>query len=102
MPEIHAIEASLFCSKYAIDPAFIQTLNDNGLIQTNIVSGAVFIPEDQIPSVEKMIRLHFEMDINIEGIETIYHLLQKIEQMQQEMQQLRNRASLYEALAGNF
>ena len=100
MTEYHAIEASVFCSKNAIDPGFIQTLREYGLLETNIVSGAVYIPEDQLPSLEKMIRLHFEMDINIEGIETIHYLLQKIEHMQEEMQQLRNRIALYEALAG--
>jgi hypothetical protein len=100
MPEYHAIEASLFCSQYAIDPSFIQTLQEYGLLHTNIISGAVYIPEDELPSLEKMMRLHFEMDINIEGIETIHYLLQKIENMQEEMQQLRNRIAVYEALAG--
>jgi hypothetical protein len=45
-----------------------------------------------------MVRLHFDMDINIEGIETITHLLERIEQMQQEITQLKNRVGVYEHL----
>ena len=101
MQAFNAIEVSVFCSKYSVDQAFIQTLQENGLIETNIVSGAVYIPEDQLPSLEKMMRLHYEMDINIEGIETIHYLLQKIRSMQEEMQQLRNRVAVFESLAGD-
>ena len=38
------------------------------------------------------------MDINLEGIETIHHLLQQLKTMQKEMKELRNRLSLYEIM----
>ena len=79
-----------------IDINFIELLRDNGLLQTNIISGSLYIPEEQLPALEKMVRLHFDMDINIEGIETISHLLNRIEQMQNEIHDLRNRVAVYE------
>ncbi|MEI9957827.1 MAG: chaperone modulator CbpM [Ferruginibacter sp.] len=36
------------------------------------------------------------MDINVEGIEAISHLLQKVNDMQQKIMQLNNRLKLYE------
>jgi chaperone modulatory protein CbpM len=39
-----------------------------------------------------MIRLHNELEINVAGIEAITHLLERVEQMQEEMRRLRNRA----------
>ena len=36
------------------------------------------------------------MDINIEGIESITHLLTEIEEMQQQITHLNNRLRLYE------
>jgi hypothetical protein len=43
-----------------------------------------------------MIRLHHELDINLAGIEAITHLLQRVENMHEEMRLLRNRLQRYE------
>jgi len=40
--------------------------------------------------LEKFVRMHYDLDINVEGIETINYLLQKIEEMQMEILRLRN------------
>ena len=44
-----------------------------------------------------MIRLHYELDINIEGIDAISHLLQRVDQLQDELRIMKNRLSRYEA-----
>ncbi len=45
----------------------------------------------------RIIRLYYELDINLEGIEAIIHLLQRIDTHQQEeIIALRNRLRLYE------
>jgi hypothetical protein len=98
MPANNAIIASVFCRVNNIDYTFIERLEQNGLIQTNVQSGNVYIPEEQLPELEKIIRLYYDMDINIEGIETIRYLVQKIETLHDEMIQLKNRLSLYESL----
>ncbi|WP_157998133.1 chaperone modulator CbpM [Aquimarina agarivorans] len=36
-----------------------------------------------------------DLNINVAGIETVMHLLQRIENMQQEIQQLKNELNLY-------
>ena len=33
------------------------------------------IPEEQVKDFEKMLRLHYDLDINLEGIDAIYNLL---------------------------
>jgi predicted lipoprotein len=42
------------------------------------------------------VRLHYELDINLEGIETIFHLLDRIEALQQEMRDLQKKIGVYE------
>jgi chaperone modulatory protein CbpM len=42
------------------------------------------------------VRLHNELEINEPGLATINNLLQKIEDMQQEMSILKNKLSIYE------
>ena len=55
-----------------------------------------FVEESELPQLEKLVRLYREMDINLEGIETITYLLQRMNEMQRQIVQLTNRLSMYE------
>ena len=46
--------------------------------------------------IEKMIRMHHELDINIEGIDTVFNVLKKIEILQEELITTKNKLRLYE------
>ena len=89
-----AIEA--FCASHQIEVSFISSLRQTGLIEITTVEETGFIDAGQIQDVEKFVRFHYDLDINIEGIETLSHILKRIEQMQSEMTELRNRLRLYE------
>jgi chaperone modulatory protein CbpM len=86
------IPAEDFCIYHNIEYSFINSLEDSGLITVTAVEHAAYIPLDEIQKLEKFVRLHYDLDINIEGIETINHLLGKIEEMQKEIFNLRNRS----------
>ena len=85
-----------FCVKHDIEVSFINSLHETGLIEITTIDEAGFIQVDQIRQLEKFIRFHYELDINIEGIETISHLLQRVNDLQEEIIALRNRVGLYE------
>jgi len=90
------IKAEVFCTHYHAEVGFIHTLHDSGLIELVIVDDTPFIQEDELHKLEKIVRMHYELHINVEGIETVINLLDKIEDMQQQMNILRNRLGLYE------
>ncbi|MBC7388403.1 MAG: MerR family transcriptional regulator, partial [Opitutaceae bacterium] len=46
--------------------------------------------------LEKLVRLHFDLNINLEGIETVSYLLQKMNNMQEKILMLSNRLRVYE------
>ena len=85
-----------FCAKHEIDISFISSLKETGLIEITTIEETGFIPVDQIQQLEKFIRFYYELDINIEGIETISHMLQRVDALQDEIIQLTNRLCLYE------
>ena len=85
-----------FCAKHEIDVSFINSLQETGLIEITKIEETGFIPVDQIQQLEKFIRLYYELDINIEGIETISHMLQRVNTLQDQIIQLTNRLRLYE------
>ena len=90
------IPAEQFCTHHQVEYSFIRLLHDNGLVEINSIDNTEFLSEECLPDVERMVRLHYDLDINLEGIEAISHLLKKIDQMQHEMNDLRNRLRFYE------
>ncbi len=89
--EKHLIPVEEFCRHYEIEYNFLYSLNESGLIQFTRIETKPTIEEEDIPRIEKMLRLHQELGINIEGLEAIIPLLDKIEHMQAELNLLRNR-----------
>ena len=90
------IPAVEFCASHNIEVSFIRSLQQSGLIEVSSVEETIYIHESQLQDLERIIHLYFELDINLEGIETINHLLQRINYMQDEITSLRNRLRLYE------
>ena len=91
MAEKQMIPAKDFCIYHNVEYSFINSLEDSGLINITSVEQSAYIPADEIQKLEKLVRLHYDLDINLEGIETIYYLLEKVEQMQKEILHLKNR-----------
>lgn len=91
MENENMIEAAIFCSHHNIEVAFISSLQEHGLLQVAVVEEKFFIPENELPHLEKMIRLHYDLEINPEGLEAIDHLVHKIEKMQEEIEWLKCR-----------
>jgi len=90
------IAAELFCSSHGIAVSFVIALYESGLIELVVLEDTKYIPAGQLARLEKMVRLHYEMDINLEGIESINHLLQRIYRQEEEINLLKNRLRLYE------
>ncbi len=91
MEQKELIPAEDFCLHHKIEYSFISSLENSGLISITSVKRSSYIHADDLLKLEKFVRLHYDLDINIEGIETINYLLEKIENMQQELVQLRNK-----------
>jgi hypothetical protein len=85
-----------FCANHNIEISFISSLQETGLIEIISIKGAFFVNADQLNQLEKFIRFFYELDINLEGIDTITHLLGRINAMQNEITDLKNRLRLYE------
>lgn len=90
------ISATEFCRSHNIENAFLNDIREAGLIEFDLFEKSIIIRENRLPDLERVIHLHFDLDINLEGIETIIYLLNRSEQLQDEIINLRNRLSLYE------
>jgi hypothetical protein len=90
------IPRDTLCSQYNIEISFVETLDKMGLIRIEIIEQTHFIHQDQIGDLEKIIRLHDELNVNLEGIDVVFNLLEKERQLKSELSTLRNRLRIYE------
>ena len=96
MSTIELIPLNTFCVHNNIEVTFINSLEQSGLIEIIKVQETAFIHEDRIGDIEKYVRLHYDLDINLEGIEAINYLLLRVEDLQRENIRLKNKLRLYE------
>ncbi|MGN7823197.1 chaperone modulator CbpM [Chitinophaga sp. 22536] len=77
------------CSQhYNIATSFIVDLDDHGLIVLTREEQVTYLHYDQLPLLEKYMRLHFDLQINMEGLEAISHLLKRVQLLQATIRQL--------------
>lgn len=78
------------CTHYQVEVSFINSLSDLGLIEVQTHEETRYLPEENITHLEKIIRLHQELEVNPEGIDVILNLLDKVERLSQELDEAKN------------
>jgi hypothetical protein len=96
MKSENMISATEFCECHHIEISFIDSLKEQGLIELASIEETQYIRASQLHILEKIVRLYYDLDINIEGIDAVINLLQRMEDMQHEIALLKNRLRLYE------
>ncbi len=86
------------CESYQVPNSFFEELQAFDLIPVHTETAEPMIEENVLPQVEKIMRLHFDLNINMEGIDVIINLLNQIEELQNEIDYLKKRLSLYEEI----
>lgn len=89
------IPVEVFCTTCHVATTLIDSLEESGLVQITIRHERRYLAFEQLERVEKMVRLHEDLGINVEGIEAIDNLLERMEHLQAEMTRLRNRLRRY-------
>ncbi|MDX1543051.1 MAG: chaperone modulator CbpM [Christiangramia sp.] len=96
MKKDNLIPAEEICIRYKVERKFVSSLFESGIIEIVKIEETEYIPDEHLSEFERMIRLSRDLEINLEGLEAIHHLLQQIDKLQQDNRRLRNRLGLYE------
>jgi len=90
------IATDKFCTYYNVEYSFVESLREVGLIETVVVREIQFIHVPHLQKIERIMRLRDDLNINLEGIEAIDRLLNKLEEMDSEILSLKNKLRFYE------
>ena len=91
------IAITTICNSHHISNDFIYELEECNLINVVEIENIRCIPLAQMKELEKFVRMHHELDINLPGIEAIFHLMQRLQTMEQKITILQQRLQLYES-----
>lgn len=89
------IVISEYCYKSHIDPSFILLLEENGLIEIQHEGTEGYIVTAELRNLERYARWYYDLSINIEGIDAIRHMLERMDGLQSEINTLRKQLRLY-------
>ena len=89
------ITVQQFCIHYKVPNSFIESLSEYDLITIIKTEEIPHIPIEQISIIEKLIRLHFDLKINFEGLDVINNLISQISKQQKEIIVLSNKLEFY-------
>ncbi len=92
------IPASEFCLNHGIEFSLIDSLRGFDLIDIITIDKAPYLNLNQLPKLEQIVHFHKELKINLEGIDVIINLLERVNHIESEMNHLKDRLRTYESL----
>ena len=94
MPPNQFISIKTLCLIHEIEESFVHTLDEYDILHLQRQHEDALLHVDALPLLEKMIRLHKDLNINPEGLQAINELLQKVQDLQQELEMVRRRLDM--------
>jgi hypothetical protein len=95
--ELIALE--IFCHHFKAELTFVKNLSEFGLVELVEEEDKIFIPSYEIGQLERLTRLHYDVGINLEGLEAIQHLLEKLKQAQEDLKRAEIEIAYWKQLA---
>ena len=80
---------------YNIELAFFDSLEESGLVKTETENDVKYLLYEELPAFERFTNWHYDLDVNLPGLEVINHLLSKLEELRRENRRLSYLSSLY-------
>ena len=78
------VPAELFCNTYNINVAVVKSWQKIGLVELVELDEKSYIPHDQLRKMEQLLRLHFDLDIQLEDVDVVFNLIEKVKELQNE------------------
>ncbi len=84
------------CELYDLETEFFEELGEFGLIDLRVYRGEQCIHQDSLQEAERIIRIHRDLRVNLEGIDVVLQLLRRQEELEARLLRLSNRLRRYE------
>lgn len=80
---------------YNIELTFFDSLQDAGLLKTENENEIIYLNYEDLPAFERLTTWHYDLEVNLPGLEVLQHLIHKVEELTDENRRLRQRKTNY-------
>ena len=74
---------------YNVEITFFDSLEEAGLLKTETENDIKYLMFDELSTFEKFTNWHYDLEVNLAGLEVIKHLLDQLEKLREENLTLR-------------
>ncbi|WP_160136598.1 chaperone modulator CbpM [Chryseobacterium sp. c4a] len=78
---------------YNIEITFFDDLVEYGLLNIQIENETHYLMYEDLPDLEKFANWHYDLEINLPGLEVIHNMLKKLEALKRRNRELMNKLS---------
>lgn len=78
---------------YNIEITFFDELVDSGLLNIHTENETRYLMYEDLPNFERFTNWHYDLEINLPGLEVIHEMLKKMNDLRQQNRELLNRLS---------
>lgn len=78
---------------YQVEIAFFDSLEEAGLLITENENNVKYLRYEHLGAFERFANWHYDLEVNLPGLEIIYELLRKLEEVQSENRKLTHLSS---------
>jgi len=78
---------------YNIEVTFFDELVDSGLLHIQTENEIRYLMYEDLPNFERFTNWHYDLEINLPGLEVIHDMLQKMEDLKQRNRELMSKLS---------
>ena len=93
--ETRFIKITEYCANEKIETSFIFGLEQEGIVQIERRDEAEYLNESDLPELEMFTRWHYDLGVNLEGIDAMRHMVERMKSMQQEIRSLQHKLDFY-------
>lgn len=90
------ISIKSICEIHKVEEAFVYTLYEYDILELKRDREEMLLHVDALPLLEKMVRLHKELNINPEGLQAVHLLLQRVQGLQEELLVIKRRLDAFD------
>ncbi|WP_185206432.1 chaperone modulator CbpM [Chryseobacterium sp. C3] len=84
---------------YNVEITFFDELVNSGLLNIHTENEIRYVMYEDLPMFERFTNWHYDLEINLPGLEVIHEMLKKMDDLRQRNRELMNKLS---AIDGNF
>ncbi|AZA77494.1 MerR family transcriptional regulator [Chryseobacterium sp. G0186] len=78
---------------YNIEITFFDELVDYGLLNIYVEDNIHYLMYEDLPDLEKFANWHYDLEINLPGLEVIHNMLKKLDALKRRNRDLMNKLS---------